>query len=134
MKLVAFGAMVMKPSTKTFVAGPLPPGPLFPEVERVTVTWCPCVSPIFTVAVALAVNVPAVLLLMVSVHVAVLPLSTGEAQVLVLVTLGVGLTLADMAMLSRLAPSGSAVAVMVKVWVLFTSFTPLGVITTLAST
>src|SRR5262245_37182638 len=73
-------------STKFFVAGPPPPGPLLPEVERVTLasaglapgslSWKP------QTACAFAVNVPGSALLIWNVQVAWLPFCCGEPHVL----------------------------------------------------
>src|SRR5260370_20815997 len=57
------------------VAGPLPPGPELPDVDRLTVT-----PPIVTAADALAENMPLELLLIVREHVATLPLTPGLPQ------------------------------------------------------
>src|SRR5437867_11588782 len=70
------GVTMMLASTKVLVAGPLPPGPELPLVERLIVT-----PPMVTWALALAVNLPAELLLMVSVQVAWLPTTVGLPQV-----------------------------------------------------
>jgi len=120
----------MLASTNRFVAGPLPPGPLLPEVERPTVT-----PPIVTWALALAVKTPAALLLIVSVQVAVFPLTVGLLQV-ELCEPGCGLTLVVIApKLTGLAPDGIAVTVIVNVCAFPTSFTAVpGVIEMLAST
>jgi hypothetical protein len=80
------GVIVMFASTNRFVAGPLPPGPLLPEVERVTSADAGLApgspSAKCQIAVALAVNVPAVLLLIWNEHVAVFPLTFGVPQLL----------------------------------------------------
>jgi hypothetical protein len=104
------GVIVMLASTNRFVAGPEPPGPLLPEVERVTAT-----PPIVTCAFAFAVNAPAELLLMVSVQVAVFPFTLGESQV-VLCDDGAGSIVAAIApKLTGVAPAGTAVTVIVNV-------------------
>src|SRR2546425_8329563 len=121
------GAMEMLASTIFFTAGPLLP--CVPSVARVTVT-----PPMVTWAEALAVKLPAEPLLMVSVQVAVLLTMVGAPQVVLWLS-GAGLT--DGVMLVKttgLAPSGRALTVMVKVWAVPTSFTPLGAIVILAST
>jgi hypothetical protein len=80
--------MVTFASTNRFVAGPLPPGPLLPEVERVTsceAGFAPgSLSAKCQTATAFAVNAPAEVLLIWNVHVAVLPplLIVGEPHVL----------------------------------------------------
>jgi hypothetical protein len=70
--------MVMNASTNCFVAGPLPPGPKLPEVERVTSALAGFApgspSAKCQTATALIVNSPAAVLLIVTVHVAVFPL------------------------------------------------------------
>jgi len=97
-------------STNRFVAGPLPPAPLFPEVERLTVT-----PSIVTWALTFAVNTPAELLLIVSVQVAVFPLTTGVPQSVPCVP-GAGLTVVVIApKLTGVAPDGIAVTVIVNV-------------------
>src|SRR6186997_3061670 len=75
--LVSFGVIEIDPSTNRFVAGPLPPGPLVPDVDRVTdaVLGVPPVLLKLTVAEAFAVNVAAVGLFTVSVQVNVPPLA-----------------------------------------------------------
>ena len=62
--------IVIRASTNRFVAGPLPAGPLVPEVERVTeaVLGVPPALLKLTVVLALAVNTVGVGLLTVSVH------------------------------------------------------------------
>src|SRR5262249_7952990 len=81
------GVITMNASTKRFVAGPLPPGPEIPDVERVTVAvagFAPgSLSANDHVALALAVNVPTDELLIVIVQVATLPLTVGELHVFV---------------------------------------------------
>ena len=68
------GAILTFASTNRFVAGPLPPGPLVPEVERVTSAELGVPLPAkCQTAVAFAVNVPAEALLIENEHVAVLP-------------------------------------------------------------
>src|SRR5262245_57227346 len=78
------GLIVMYASTKRFVAGPLPPGPLLPDVERVTSAVAGLalgsLSTKCQTAVAFAVNVPAWVLLIVTVQVAVVPLTCGVLQ------------------------------------------------------
>src|SRR5712691_3575923 len=87
-----------------------------------------------TWAEALAVKTPGVGLLMVRVQVATLSTTLGEPQVSLWLP-GAGLTLGVMVpKLTGLAPSGRALTVMVKVWAVPTSFTPLGAMEMLAST
>jgi hypothetical protein len=82
------GAMVTFASTNRLVAGPLPPGPLLPEVERVTsceAGFAPAsLSAKCQTATAFAMNAPAEVLLIWNVHVAVVPLllSVGAPHVL----------------------------------------------------
>ena len=105
----ADSTIVIAASTNRLVAGPLPPGPLFPEVERLTAT-----PPMVTTAAAFAVNVPAVSLLIVRVQVATLPTTVGAAQVL-LCEVGAGLTLGVIEVnATGVAPDGIAVAVIVN--------------------
>jgi len=104
------GVIVMLASTNRFTPGPEPPGPLLPEVERLTVT-----PPMETCALELTVNVPALLLLMVTVQVAVLPFTVGDAHV-VLCEVGAGSTLTAIAeKLTGVAPAGIAFTVTVNV-------------------
>src|SRR5216683_3522121 len=102
------GESWMYASTYVLVAGPLPPGPALPEVDRVTVT-----PPIVTTAVALAVKVPVVPLLIVSVQVAEVP---DVVPHVLLDEDGRGPTLVEIVMAGVPVPLGKAVAVMVKVW------------------
>src|SRR6266550_5828484 len=98
----------MLASTNRLIAGPLPPGPLLAEVERISCagTGPP---PIVNTAVAFAVNTPAELLLIVSVQVAVFPLMTGFAQVFVFCRSGAGATLVVIApKTTGVAPAGIA--------------------------
>src|SRR3989442_302059 len=121
------GVIEMLASTYFFTAGPLLPW--VPSVARVTVT-----PPMVTWAEALAVKLPAEPLLMVRVQVAVLLTMVGATDVVLWLS---GAGLPDGVMLVKttgLAPSGRALTVMVKVWAVPTSFTPLGVIEMLAST
>jgi hypothetical protein len=73
-------------STNRFVAEPLPPGPLLPEVERVTsceAGFAPAsLSTKCQTACAFAVNAPAELELIWNEQVAVLPLTFGLPHVL----------------------------------------------------
>ena len=119
------------------MAGPLPPGPEFPEVDRVTVAdagfAAGSVEVKVTAAVALAVKTPGELLLMVTEQVATLPETEGEPQV-VDCDVGAGVTTGVIDPKLTLVPVGMAVTVTLKVCWLCTSLTPLGAIATEAST
>src|SRR5712692_312315 len=120
------GESWMYASTYVLVAGPLPPGPLVPEVERVTVT-----PPIVTLAVALAVKVPVVPLLIVSMQVAEVP---NVVPHVLLDKPGGGLTFGVIVMLGVPVPLGKAVTEMVKVCAWLISFVAVGVMVIEAST
>src|SRR5262249_52666032 len=85
------GGTAIDASTNCLVAGPLPPGPETPDVERTTVATAGrapgSLSVKFHTAVAFATNVPAVELLIVIVHVAIVPVPSrvGVAQLSVFV-------------------------------------------------
>jgi hypothetical protein len=84
-------------------------------------------------AVAFAVNVPGSLLLIVTVQVAVFPVTVGTAQVLVIEP-GAGETCGVSEVKVAVVPAGMAVVEMVNTCWWPTSFTPLGVTLTFAST
>jgi hypothetical protein len=132
-----FGAMLTFASTNRFVAGPLPPGPLLPDVERVTsaVDGVAPASPSTKcqIAVALAVKVAAVALLIWNEQVAVLPLTVGAPHVLFSSVVD-GETLGVIDVSVAVVPAGLAVLVTVNVCAWLTSFTPLGAMLTLAFT
>ena len=104
----------MLASTNRLVAGPLPPGPLLPEVERVTDAVfggaLPSLKP--QTAVALAVKTPALLLLIVTVHDRVLPDPPGTQ---VVIESGVGETVTLNEVNDGVVPAGNAFVVIVNV-------------------
>jgi len=131
----SFGVIDTFAFTYRLVAGPVPPGPLFPDVERVTsaVFGGLSLSAKCQIAVAFAVNTPTLVLLIVSVQVAVLPFTCGLAQV-VDCDVGAGETLGVIDVSVGVVPSGSATDVIVNTCWLPTSFTSFGVIETFAFT
>jgi len=137
MPFVASGAMLIAASTNRFVAGPVPLGPLLPDVERLTVAWfVPSVNT--TSVLAFRVNVVAVGLFTVTVHVYVpFACSAGEAHVLELVCgatgsgESTGVTDTDWTV-APLCPAG--VTVIVNVCDLVTSLIALGAMPIDAST
>jgi len=110
-----FGVIETFAFTYRFVAGPLPPGPLFAEVERVTSAVFGGFAPSAKcqTAVPLAVNTPAVALLIVSVQVAVFPLTCGLLQV-VDCDDGAGLTLGVIDVSVAVVPDADATEVIVN--------------------
>src|SRR5262245_29792621 len=121
-------------STYRLIAGPLPPGPLLPEVERVTSAedGVPLPAKCQTTS-AFAVITASDTLLTWNVQVAVLPFCCGEPQVLF--RIGVtGDTLGVIEVIVGVVPAGLATLVTVNVCRLVTSFTPFGVMLTFAST
>jgi len=133
--LTSLGEIDTFASTYRFTAGPLPPGPLLPLVERVTSAVCGGFAPSAKcqTAVALAVKTPGVVLLIVSVQVAVLPFTCGFAQVDDCVP-GAGDTLGVIDVRVGVVPEAVATEVIVNTCWLPTSFTSFGVIDTFAST
>jgi hypothetical protein len=132
MPFVASGLIETFASTKRFVADPLPPGPLLPEVERVTsVEFVP--SEKCQTAVASAVKTPAELLLIVTVQLAEFVPRVGVEQVS-LSDVGAGEMFGVIDVSVAVEPAGSAFVVIVNVCALPTSFTPFGLIETFAST
>jgi hypothetical protein len=131
------GLNAMLASTKVFVAGPLPPGPLVPEVERVTLTEAgfALASPSTKchVAVAFAVNTPADVLLIVTVHVAWLPLTVGVAHVSDCDD-GAGETDGVIDVSDAVVPDGNALVVIVNTCWWPTSLVAVGAMLTFAST
>jgi hypothetical protein len=136
------GVIDTRASTNRFVAGPLPPGPLpivavAGSVSRVTVALLGVPVPVKPqTAVALAVNVAALLLLMEKVQVRVSGCPAGVVglpHVLPRIVVD-GDTLGVSDVSDAVVPEGDAVVVTVNVWAVPTSFTPLGVIETFAST
>src|SRR5262249_18204699 len=120
------GVTTMNASTKRFVAGPLPPGPELPDVDRTTVAVAGVapgsLSANVHVAVAFAVDVPTDERLIVIVHVATLPLTVGEPHVFEFARSGVGETLGTIDTRVGVVPLGIAVAVTVKMCWFPTSF------------
>src|SRR5689334_10598537 len=110
--------MLTLASTNRFVADPLPPGPLFPDVERVTVAELGVPLPLNAhTAVALAVNDPAELLLIWNEHVAVFPLlvRVGEPQVLFRIGVALPTMLGVSDVNDAVVPAGEPVLVTVNV-------------------
>src|SRR5262245_2891030 len=121
-------------STYRLIAGPLPPGPLLPEVERVTSAegGVPLPAKCQT-ASAFAVNTPADALSIWNVQVAVFPFCCGEPQVLFKIGVS-GETDGVIEVIVAVVPAGLATLVTVNVCRLLTSFTPFGAMLTFAST
>src|SRR5438045_3558834 len=133
MPFVASGAMLIAASTNRFVAGPVPDGPLLPDVDRLIVAlFVPSVNT--TTVLAFRVNVDAVGLLTVTEHVYV-PFACSAGPGVVHVSLddcpapGIGLSRGEIEIVFTLVPVVFAgVTVMTNVCEWLTSFNPFGAI------
>src|SRR3954452_10041610 len=140
MLFVASGPIVTSASTNRFVAGPLPPGPWVPEVERVTFVEGGAAfaseSTKCQVALAFAVNRSATLLLIVTVQVRVFPLPPHwlESPQVDDIDWGAGEIVGVIDVSDAVVPESNAVVVMVNLGEWLTSFTALDAMLMFAST